>query len=224
LWFIYNDVYPEPRALPRTPAVDSLLAVEMRSMWDGMARGLAEVVACQRRIDADPRLGALLRESPIYLAMAPGGPLQWAPQLDPDRPPPRDSLIALFGGLAYDSTALLYTIRIGSFADSASARRSSARFPWLKNLREGGDEWDSTMVFNWNHYDCSIGDHDKPTLFVLPANVSETGRWTVLSGLFVGRRDANRWLARIRRRGGAGAEIALIRVTGFVMSLAIPPD
>ncbi len=223
LWFIYNDVYPEYRELPPTPVIDSLFSADQRSMWDAMARGLATAVACQRRINADTRLAALLRQSPIHLAMTPRAPLGRASDLDRNQPSPSDSLFALFGGLDQDSTTLLYTVRVGSLADSTSARRLFARFAWLDDLRQACDPMDSTMVLDWTHESCSIGECERPTLFVLPPSASGTGRWTVLSGLFIGRRDANHWLARIRLRGGAMAEVVPIRVTGAVLSSALPP-
>ncbi len=223
LWFIYNDVYPVPGSFPRTPAVDSLYAADLRAMWDAMAHGLAMAVACQKRIDADTGLAELLTKSPIHLAMTPRGPLRPGPVFDRSRPAPPESVITLFTGLEHDSTALLYSIRLGSFADSVSAARSSARFAWLDALREEAEEWDSTLVLDWKHEDCSIGDSDRPTLFVLPPGASGTGRWEVLSGLIVGRRDANLWLATIRCRGEAKAEVIPIRVTGMVLSHAIPP-
>ncbi len=224
LWFIYNDVLPEYRALPRTPEIDSLYATDLRSMWDAMARGLATAVACQRRIDSDARLAALLRNSPIRLAMDPRNPLRRASDFGRFPPSPSDSLFTLFDGLDRDSTGLLYTIRIGSFADSASTHRLVERFAWLGDLRESGGEWDSTIVLDWTHKACWIGDYERPTLFVLPPGVSGTNRWTVLSGLFVSRRDANRWLTRIRRRGVAAAQVVPIRVTGAVLSRAIRPS
>lgn len=224
LWFIYGDVYPVRLQWPGTPASESTFVAARRSMWDAMARGLATAVACQRRINSDAKLVALLRHSRIYLAKYGKSAVQRASEADRSLPAAPDSLFDLFGGLDHDSTALLYTIRIGSFVDSVSAHRLVTRFGWLDDLRRNGDEWDSTMVLDWNHQDCSVGDYDRPTLFVLTPVLSGTGRWSVLSGLFVGRRDADHRLLRIRRRGGSGAKVVPIRVTGAVLSRAIPPS
>ncbi len=211
LWFIYNDVYPERAS-----------EGDMRSMWDAMAHGLATAAACQRRINADTRLTAILRRSPIHLAMTPGEPVRRASDLDHGQPSASDSLFAIFDGLAVDSAALLFTVRIGAASDSSLARDLFARFGWLDDMRDDCAPLDSTLVLDWTHESCSIGDCERPTLFMLPPAVSRTGRWTVLSGLFVGRRDANNWLGRIRRRGGSKAEVVSIRVTGAVLSNALP--
>lgn len=222
LWFVYGDVYPTRRSLPSTPAVESTLVADHRAMWNGMARSLATVAACQRRIDSDPRLKALLRQRRISLAKYGSQPIQRVKDSDDSPPAASDSLLDLFRGLDDDSTAQLYAIRLGSFSDLASAQRCLARFAWLARLRNRC-RWDSTLVMDWNHEDCSVGDCDRPTLFMLPPAVSKTGRWTVLSGLLVARRDADSWLLKVRRRDSPAARVVRIRVTGEVLEAAIPP-
>ena len=211
LLFEYYDVYPPPE--------DS--AALMR-MWNGMARGLATAVRCQQRIESDPNLKAKLALEPLYLAMYAGQRLVSASDQDPHLPAAPDSILALFRSLNQDSTVALLSVRLGS---SPNVRRMRALMDDLEELREteGPEGWDSSLVVDLVHADCSQ-EWDRARLFLLPPHIARVKSYVLMSGLFIYRRDALRVAERIRKQYGAQGKVMSVAVTGALLRIAIPPQ
>ncbi len=209
LRFQYWDVYPTGGA-------------EESVMWRGFARGLATAVSCQRRIEADPALKALLRRSPIWLMMSADHRIR--PQSSEDRraPVPSDSVLSLFRGVDSESVAVMFSIQLASFRTRTAAARGVARFPALERLR-GRIEWDGTAMLDLNHGDCSVGDGDRPSLFILPPGGGRGRGWGLFSGLYMSRSDAERGLRTIPHRQRVTARVVPLIATGKVLAAVFPP-
>lgn len=82
--------------------------------------------------------------------------------------------------------------------------------------------WDSTLLLDWKHADCSVGDWDRPTLFVLPPESAGNRRFWVLSGLFYARTDVVRARRHIASRFHVPCTLMTLSVTGAVLRNALP--
>jgi len=136
----------------------------------------------------------------------------------------RDSLLSRVRDLKPlgASEVALYSVEL------ARSLRASERDKLLQTLRvlvgrriETG--WQSTLVLDWVHRDCNVGDWDRPTLFVVSHRMSGRISYSVMSGLYVDRRDALEVARRLSSEFHTPSRVVPVRLTGSLLRSAFPP-
>ena len=218
----YNDTEPYADKPIGTDAVsDSLYYGSVARLYERLARGLAVAAHIHHTLQPKPantkqaRSGEVLR-----LWEAPTRDLRrYVP--DGSTPTARpDTLVDRLRQGATDSTAVLYTVQIGSFVEESNAR---ARVGLLEGLIQPHAPWDSTRIVEWRNSACGNGSR-RPDLFVLAPDEAMGPGYKVLHGLFIDRRDANEALAKVRAQFALPATVIPVRLTGHVLHAALEPS
>ena len=218
----YNDTEPYADKPIGTDAVsDSLYDESVARLYERLARGLAVAAHIHHTLQPKPantkqaRSGEVLRlwEAPTR------GLRRYVP--DGGTPTARpDTLVDRLRQGAIDSTAVLYTVQIGSFVEKTNAR---ARVRLLQDLIQPQAPWDSTRIVEWRNSACGNGSR-RPDLFVLAPDEAAGVGYKVMHGLFIDRRDANQALTKVRVQFALPATVIPVRVTGRVLHAAIRPS
>src|SRR5467141_2904246 len=142
-------------------------------MWDRMALVLVTSARIQREIERDRHLRTILSETPVALQMSPRGSIDILSAPEQMDSACRDSLLSRVRDLKPlgASEVALYSVEL------ARSLRASERDKLLQTLRvlvgrRIGTGWQSTLVLDWVHRDCDVGDWDRPTLFVVSHRMS----------------------------------------------------
>ena len=193
-------------------------------MWDHLALALATAARIQRRIDSDRPFRSLLTESPIALSLTPAGSLGLERAEPPITTARRDSITDRLGNLGpgESSPAIFYTIELGRAMDRSQKEKLLRRLRSLGKRRVQAG-WDSTMTLDWIHRDCNVGDWDRPVLFVLSTKPGGRVRYSVSSGMYFARQDAEEAGRRVSAEFGLPVAVKPVAVTGELLKSVFPP-
>jgi len=174
-----------------------------------MAHGVAFASACWSALERDHRLRKLASDVPIQVS-------RYQDRIGCDNYP--EEVDATFRRLDRDTVATLYAVHLGSFATRAKAAARLDRWRFL-HQRDSSARLDSLSAIRWGEY--GEGESWSPDLYLLPPKHGPSGKFDLMFGLLIDRRDANRLARTLAARLGARTRVLPVRVTADVLAIAL---
>ncbi|HEY2923607.1 MAG TPA: hypothetical protein VGJ98_01415 [Candidatus Eisenbacteria bacterium] len=216
----FSLVYWDTKPAPIGPTHKRKIAL----MWDRMALALATAARIQRQIEKNRNLRAILSEAPVSLQMSPNGSIEIVSAPDRMTQSLRDSLRSLVSDLKprQASEVSLYSVKM---ARSVRGPEKEMLLRKLRTLAERRTEKasQSSLALDWVHKDCNVGDSDRPTLFVVTSRVAGRTTYSIMSGLYVDRRDALHAARQLSAEFQTPARVVPIRLNGPLLKNVFPP-